>query len=301
MIVRMNKQLKQMMKNAVIIFTSGLLIVIVVTGLFLNLNIENDKQIIKIRQQSIGETITLNVHSIFEDIKSDGNIILNSSEIKNYIGNPEDVTNQNELNRIFNNMMVNKRVYDSIRFVGVDGYEKVRTNNTGSGPMAVADSDLQYKGDRYYFEEGMRLDPGAIYISPVDNNVEDDIDETPVKPVVRLIIPVFNDKNEQQGILILTYLAKNMLDQIEKDSQMSLAMDVFLINDMGDYLLNKNSDDNFLSMVAGRITASFDQEQPEIWQAIQNNGSGYYDDGKALSYYLTITPLNDYHSRIGPL
>ena len=91
-----NKRIKQMVKNFVMIFVPGLIVVIILTGLFLNLSIENDKQIIKIRQQSIGEMVKTNVYAIFEDIKSDGNIILNSSEIKNYTGNTADSNNQNE-------------------------------------------------------------------------------------------------------------------------------------------------------------------------------------------------------------
>lgn len=292
-----NKRIKQMVKNFVMIFVPGLIVVIILTGLFLNLNIENDKQIIKIRQQSIGEMVTINVYAIFEDIKSDGNIILNSSEIKNYTGNTADGNNQNELKRIFYNMMVNKRVYDSICFVSVDGYEKVRMNNTATGTVVAADKTLQYQGDRYYVAEGMKLNPGEIYISPLDLNIIDEAVETPAKPVIRLIIPVFNDKNERQGILILTYLAQNMLDQIKKDAKMSLTMKVFLLNEDGDYLLSENSNNDFLVMVAGQKMIPLSQEQPEIWQTVQDNGSGYSDDGNELCYYLAIYPLKDYHTR----
>jgi PAS domain S-box-containing protein/diguanylate cyclase (GGDEF)-like protein len=285
-----------MFKNFIMIFVPGLIVVIILTGLFINLNIENDKKIIRIRQQSIGETITINVYSIFEDIKSDGNIILNSSEIKNYTGNSGDSNNQNELKRIFSNMMINKKNYDSISFVGVDDYEKVRINHSEGGTVAVTDSGLQYQGDRYYVAEGMKLNPGEIYISPLDLNTEDEAVETPAKPVIRLIIPVFNDKNERQGILILTYLAQNMLDQIKNDAKMSLTMKVFLLNEDGDYLLSENSNNDFLVMVAGQKTTPLSQEKPEIWQAVQETGSGYYDDGKELCYFLTIYPLKDYHS-----
>ena len=38
-----NKRIKQMVKNFVMIFVPGLIVVIILTGLFLNLNIENDK------------------------------------------------------------------------------------------------------------------------------------------------------------------------------------------------------------------------------------------------------------------
>ncbi|MDD3307401.1 MAG: hypothetical protein PHO29_09950 [Acetobacterium sp.] len=214
-----NKRTKQMSKNFVMIFVPGLLIVAIFSGIFININIENGKDIIKIRQQNNSVIVSVNVNSIFEDINSDGNIIMNSSEIKAYVNNPGDITNQNELKRIFANMMTSKKIYDSIRFIGVDGNEKVRVNGAGNGTIAVADSALKNQGEQIYVVEGMKLNRGEIYISPMDLSIKDDEVETPIKPLMRLVMPVFSDQNERQGILVLNYLAKNMLNQIENDSK----------------------------------------------------------------------------------
>ncbi|OFV71897.1 hypothetical protein ACWI_06450 [Acetobacterium wieringae] len=104
-----NKRIKQMLTNFLMIFVPGLLIVTIFAGIFININIENGKNIIKIRQLNNSEIVGVNVNSIFEDIKSDGNIILNSSEIRAYVGNMTDANVQNELKRIFSNMMTNKK------------------------------------------------------------------------------------------------------------------------------------------------------------------------------------------------
>ncbi|MBU4438225.1 MAG: hypothetical protein KJ779_01495, partial [Firmicutes bacterium] len=133
-----NKRLKQMLKNFVIIFVPGLLMTVILASMFIYINIENGKNIIKIRQLNNSEIVGVNVNSIFEDINSDGNIILNSSEIKAYISNSAEVINRDELKRIFSNMMTNKKIYDSIRFIGNDGNEKVRVNNGNSGMISVA-------------------------------------------------------------------------------------------------------------------------------------------------------------------
>jgi hypothetical protein len=146
-----NTRIKQMLKNFLMIFVAGLLIVVALAGLFININIENEKNIIKIRQQNSGEIVSVNVNLIFEDINSDGNIILHSGEMKDYINNTADVNNQGELKRMLSNMMTNKKIYDSIRFVGIDGAEKVRVNDTENGPTAVADSALENKDDQTYF------------------------------------------------------------------------------------------------------------------------------------------------------
>ena len=291
-----NKRKKQMFKNFVMIFFPGLLIVAVLAGIFININIENGKNIIKIRQMNNSEIVSVNVNSIFEDIKSDGNIILNSSEIKAYVGNSAAALNRDELKRIFSNMMTNKKIYDSIRFIGIDGYEKVRVNNAANGTTLVTDSVLEFKGDQTYFEEGMKLNFGEIFISPMDLSMNGNEVETPVKPVMRLVLPVFNDQNERQGILVLNYLAKNMLDQIENDSKSNMDMKILLLNDEGYYLLSENSNKDFSFVYADQQGGSFSQENPEIWQAILNNGSGYFDDGKDLYFYTPIYPLEGYRN-----
>lgn len=286
-----------MLKNFVMIFMPGLFIITVFSGIFININIENGKNIIKIRQLNNSEIVGVNVNSIFEDIKSDGNIILNSSEIKAYVGNSAEPNNQNELKRIFSNMMTNKKIYDSIRFVGIDGYEKVRVNDADNGTtIAVTDSELEDKGNQTYFAEGMKLNPGEIYISPMDLSMTGDEIEMPIKPLMRLVLPVFNDQNERQGILVLNYLAKNMLDQIENYSKSNMDMKILLLNNEGYYLLSENSNKEFSFVYGDQQGGSFSQENPEIWQAILNNGSGYFDDGKDLYFYAPLYPLEGYRN-----
>lgn len=286
-----------MLKNFVMIFMPGLFIITVFSGIFININIENGKNIIKIRQLNNSEIVGVNVNSIFEDIKSDGNIILNSSEIKAYVGNSAEPNNQNELKRIFSNMMTNKKIYDSIRFVGIDGYEKVRVNDADNGAtIAVTDSELEDKGNQTYFAEGMKLNPGEIYISPMDLSMTGDEIEMPIKPLMRLVLPVFNDQNERQGILVLNYLAKNMLDQIENYSKSNMDMKILLLNNEGYYLLSENSNKEFSFVYGDQQGGSFSQENPEIWQAILNNGSGYFDDGKDLYFYAPLYPLEGYRN-----
>jgi len=185
-----NRRINQMLRSFAIIFVPGLLIVVVLAEMFININIENGKNIIKIKQLNNSEIVSDNVNSIFEDIKSDGNIILNSNEVKTYVDHSAVVLNRDELKRIFSNMMINKKIYDSIQFVGVDGYEKVRVNAADNRTTAaVADSELEYKGDQFYFAEGMKLNSRELFISPMDLSMNGEEVETPVKPVMRGALP----------------------------------------------------------------------------------------------------------------
>lgn len=297
MINMKNKRKSQMFKSFVIIFVPGLIIVLAIASMFININIQNGKEILKIRQMNNAEIVSVNVNTIFDEINSDGNIILNSSEIKAYIGNSANTTNRNELKRIFSNMMTNTKIYDGIQFINNNGYEEVRVNYENNNPVAAADAELQNKSDQDYFQEGIKLNKDEFYISPMSLSVKNGEVENPGKPVIRFAMPVFNENNQRQGILVLNYLAQNLLDQIENDSKNAPDTKILLLNDAGDYLLSENSDKNFSFMYENGEATSFSDEEPNIWQAILENKTGYFDDDKNLYYYTPVYPLDEYHNR----
>ena len=74
-----------------------------------------------------------------------------------------------------------RRVYDQIRFIDADGMEVVRANFNDGNPALVPAHELQDKSSRYYFQQAMELEPGQIYLSLFDLNVEGHEVEIPIK------------------------------------------------------------------------------------------------------------------------
>lgn len=292
-----NKRKSQMFKSFAMIFGPGLIVVLALASMFISINIQNGKDILKIRQSNNAEIVSVNVNTIFDAINSDGNIILNSSEIKAYIGDSLNTTNRNELKRIFSNMMTNTKIYDAIQFINNDGHEDVRINYENNSLGAVADTDLQYQGDQDYFQEGLKLNKGEFYISPMELSIKNGEVEKPGKPIIRFVMPVFNENNQRQGVLVLNYLAQNFLNQIENDSKNALDTKILLLNDTGDYLISGDSDKNFSFMDENEEETSFSKDEPNIWQAILENKTGYFDDEKNIYYYTPVYPLSEYHNR----
>ena len=107
---------------------------------------------------------------------------------------------------------------------------------------------MQYKGDQSYFTEGIKLNQQEIYIAQVDLYVENNIVQTPIKPTIRIVTPLYNEKNKRLGVLALNYLAQNFLNQIESDSKNNSDIKLFLLNDQGYYLLSDQKDKNFSFM-----------------------------------------------------
>lgn len=129
------------------------------------------------------------------------NFQLNSAEGDNYA----------EVKRQWLVFSESKKIYDQIRFIDLDGNERVRVNYSGTGAQVVADTALQNKKDRYYFKDSVALQKNQVFISPLDLNVENNVVEQPEKPMIRLATPCYDSAGQQQGIVVLNYSAQDML------------------------------------------------------------------------------------------
>jgi HAMP domain-containing protein len=105
--------------------------------------------------------------------------------------------------------------YYQIRFIGTDGWEKLRINNFNGLLTPVPPGEYQFKGERYYFSEALRLKPGEVYLSPLDFNVEHGRIEEPRKLVTRMATPVTNQKGETLGIVIINIFGDELLKMLE--------------------------------------------------------------------------------------
>lgn len=131
-----------------------------------------------------------------------------------------------------------KGLYDQLRYLDLNGNEVIRINYNSGIPTIVPKNELQNKSDRYYLQDSLQLKNGEIYISILDLNIEHGEIEIPHKPMIRLVTPVFDDKNIKQGVVILNYLADNLLDGlkifslVQKNHHMLInSEDYFLVHD----------------------------------------------------------------------
>ena len=103
-----------------------------------------------------------------------------------------------------------------IRFLSGDGYEQIRVDRIGDEVSVVAESQLQYKGDRYYFADALAMPSGSVYVSPLDLNVEFGRIEEPERPVIRMAVPLEAIGERGAGLLIVNLHADILLDQIQQ-------------------------------------------------------------------------------------
>jgi signal transduction histidine kinase len=124
--------------------------------------------------------------------------------------------------------------YYQVRYIDERGREIVRTDSDGQNSHLIPTSLLQDKRERYYFSEAMSTPPGAVYVSPMDLNIEWGTVEVPHKPVMRYAVALHTARREPRGIVILNIFGANILKEV-------LALgrekgDVSLVSSSGIYL-----------------------------------------------------------------
>ncbi len=147
---------------------------------------------------------------------------------------------QEELKRTARIISQTHPYYYQVRYIDEKGYEVVRVDYDGETATDVPSDQLQYKGDRYYFTDSMKYPEGAIYVSPMDLNIERGKVEIPHKPVLRVASTVFNSLGRRRGVIIINLYANHLLQQIQK-LNIAKSGTTFLVNKDGIYLSHFNN------------------------------------------------------------
>lgn len=102
-----------------------------------------------------------------------------------------------------------------LRLLDRSGRETVRVDRRDGRIVAIPDSELQDKSDRYYVQRTLAAPVGSIYISALDLNIEQGVVETPPKPVIRFSTPIAGPGGTATGMLIINLHAELVLRQIQ--------------------------------------------------------------------------------------
>tara|TARA_B100000959_G_scaffold21478_1_gene20654 strand:- start:65622 stop:67592 length:1971 start_codon:yes stop_codon:yes gene_type:complete len=97
--------------------------------------------------------------------------------------------------------------YYQVRYLGDLGHEVIRSNFRNNLFFLTPEANLQYKGNRYYFQKGVTIKKGSVYFSAMDFNLEHGKLELPKQMVIRIVTPVYYNERKQ-GIVVLNMFAK---------------------------------------------------------------------------------------------
>lgn len=132
-----------------------------------------------------------------------------------------------------------------LRVIGKEdnGRELVRVQRRTNAITKVRGENLQEKGHRDYFISSKKLLPGQTYISSINLNREFGKIEEPHWPTYRVAKPIFDNKNEFFGIVIVNFDATAILKSLgdSRDKQII----TFLVDENENYLIHPDKNLEF--------------------------------------------------------
>lgn len=185
-----------------------------------------------------------------------------------------------------------RQIYDQMRFIDKNGDERIRINYDGNKASLVDKSKLQNKKDRYYFYETALLEKEKIYISPLDLNIEGEEIEIPFKAMIRFSTPLYDDRGDFQGIIILNYLANTALENFKSLAENSQG-EVALLNSDGYWLSSEDKNKEWSFMFEDMKNLSFSKDYPEEWQLIKAKNDQVISENGLFTF--TTVHLNKHY------
>lgn len=223
-----------------------------------------------------------------DDIARDLAFLSVFSDLRDALDAPTP-TNIRHLELGFANFSHSKGIYDQIRWIDETGMERVRVDYLAGHTMVIAAEKLQNKGQRYFFTDSVKLNPGEIFVSPLDLNIEQNQIEVPHKPMVRLATPVVDRAGRKRGIVILNYLGRLMLDDWAAATA-AVADHAMLVNGDGFWLKSPRPEDEWGFMFK-QPGLSLAQRSPAAWEHLRQAESGQLPLADGLWTWQTVYPL----------
>ncbi|ARU57931.1 response regulator receiver and PAS/PAC sensor-containing signal transduction histidine kinase/phosphotransferase [Oleiphilus messinensis] len=184
---------------------------------------------------------------------------------------------KSRLQEIFRNYIQAHPNVFQVRYIGVEskGRELVRVERRGGSILAIAEANLQEKGQRPYFQSAINLNQEEVYISEVNLNRELGAVEVPHKPTIRIATPIYNVEGQVVGVVVINYLASDLLLSLSAD--LPERWQFYLLNSAGDFLVHPN-----------RPGFAFEVKKPERWE-----DEFFLGDSVFRSPLINVTTLNN--------
>jgi diguanylate cyclase (GGDEF)-like protein len=184
-----------------------------------------------------------------------------------------------------------KAVYDQVRFIDKNGMEVNRINYNNGTPHIVAEQKLQSKSQRYYFKDTICLNPGQIFVSPLDLNIEKGQVELPLKPMIRVGTPVTDPDGNKNGIVILNYLAADIITSITEIAELSIG-EAMLVNSDGYWLYCSEKGNEWGFMFSDRKDRKFFTQFADEWEQIFKKDNAQFISSRGIFTSTTVSPFD---------
>lgn len=143
---------------------------------------------------------------------------------------------EQRLQEIFVAFLNTRNEYSQARYIGVadGGREIVRVNRVAGKAVVVPMPELQRKGNRKYFLEGLKLKNGEVYLSEFNLHREHGVINKPIVPTLRGVTPIFDETGKIFGLLVLNMDGGDLFTAMSNTDRKNKI--TYITNEQGYYL-----------------------------------------------------------------
>lgn len=224
------------------------------------------------RQRTAVNITDLFISDRFVDVYEELNILRNSNEMTEYLGNPNDPNTAEEVQKMFIRYANSKNGLTQIRIIDELGDEIVRVNKINSKIEEVDKTELQNKFDRYYFQHSIEIKNDQIYVSDFDLNIENGIIVVPYEPTIRFAIKLVDKNDNLKGILILNFDGEKYFSVINRYENLDMENLEIGILDLNNYWSLNHSEMTDLDEIVLTVKSNQSDQMREIFEKVDNHG-----------------------------
>ncbi len=183
-------------------------------------------------------------YSLLNEVANDIAVISNNPVLNNYI-NAASPDRLHDLQDLFSVILANKAHYFQIRLLDINnrGKEILRYEKMGEVVTRTPEDELQFKGDRNYYQEAVTTPRASYYYSDINLNEEFGAVSYPLTPTLRAVGQVFDHQGDLVALLVINVNLSGFYHQLKQI--MESATQLMLINEEGEYLFAPDPDKRF--------------------------------------------------------
>ncbi|NPD86485.1 cache domain-containing protein [Lentimicrobium sp. L6] len=261
---------KRILFNTLLVFGPIFLLVLLGSIFILKTQESLEIKLIKDVETSIVDNKLKNIEEEIGHVIHDLLILKSNRSIEKYweFQNEEFV---NDLSDEILSIVEYQQVYDQCRIIDIHGVEVIRVNYNKGEPVLAPKNQLQNKADRYYFKDAIKLNKGEVFVSSMDLNIENGEIELPLKPMIRIATPIFDNDDEKKGIIIFNFFGDRILHQLGDSTNSMVYSEVMLLNSKGYYLQGPSPEKEWGFMFDGKKDITFQYDLKNEWEEICDN------------------------------
>ena len=261
-------------KRAALIFLPMAVAAIVVSYLLYASQANSIRSIAQATEVRIADIARQRVSLTVASLITDASYLSEQDVLREYLAS-NDPTSLRRLQAEYVAFAMHRQFFDQLRLIDISGREVVRVDRTGDTAAVAPPDQLQNRADELYAKEALKLDRGQTYVSDLELEAEQGTIAQPIKPTLRVAIPVFDAAGTKRGIIVINYRSQRILDRVSE--LRDAVADIWIVNAQGYWILGPE-EDVFAFMYPERQNRTFAATYPDAWRQMQSAPTGMVEN-----------------------